>query len=134
MRTKKRDDGGVGAIVVATGVASVAAQLVFVREYLAQFQGNEIVIALIFFCWLVLGGIGTAAARGLGTRTMPPSATSLALLSSLLALLALLQVLAIRWLRDMVFIHGVSVGFYGTFGYIAATIAPNALLVGFVLP
>jgi hypothetical protein len=60
-------------VVVATGIASVAVQLVCVREYLAQFQGNEIVIALIFFCWLVFGGIGTAAAKGdpkLGTASI----------------------------------------------------------------
>jgi hypothetical protein len=52
----------------------VAVQLVFVREYLAQFQGNEIVIALIFFCWLVFGGIGTTVAKvcpGQGIAPIP---------------------------------------------------------------
>jgi len=131
---KKSDDGGVGAVVVATGIASMAVQLVFVREYLAQFQGNEIVIALIFFCWLVLGGIGTAAAKGPGLKLVLPTPSNLAMLSGLLALLSACQVVAIRWLRDPIFTHGSSVGFYGTFGYIAGTIAPYALLVGFVLP
>jgi spermidine synthase len=131
---KKRIDGGVERVVVATGIASVAVQLVFVREYLAQFEGNEIVIALIFFCWLVLGGIGTAAARGFGTRMVPPSAATLGRLSCLLAIFSVLQVVAVRWLRDLVFIHGASVGFSATLGYVAVTIAPYALLVGFVLP
>jgi spermidine synthase len=131
---KKRIDGGVERVVVATGIASVAVQLVFVREYLAQFEGNEIVIALIFFCWLVLGGIGTAAAKGLGERMLPPSGSNLGRLSCLLAIFSVLQVVAVRWLRDRVFIHGASVGFSATLGYVAATIAPYALLVGFVLP
>ena len=131
---KRLDDGGVRAVVVATGIASVAVQLVFVREYLAQFQGNEIVIALIFFCWLVLGGIGTAVAKGFRGRILPRSPEMLALLSCLLAILSVGQVVAIRRLRDLVFIHGASVGFYPTLGYVAATILPYALLVGFVLP
>ena len=43
-------------LVVATGVASVVAQLTIIREYLAAFQGNEFVIALILFGWLAWGG------------------------------------------------------------------------------
>jgi spermidine synthase len=131
---KRLDDGGVRAVVVATGIASVAVQLVLVREYLAQFRGNEIVIALIFFCWLVFGGIGTVAAKGLEARGLPASPDILALLSCLLAMLSVGQVLAIRCVRDLVFIHGASVGFTPTVGFVATTIFPYALLVGFVLP
>ena len=131
---KRPDDGGVRAVVVATGVASVAVQLVLVREYLAQFRGNEIVIALIFFCWLVFGGIGTAAAKGLAARGLPASPDILALLSCLLAALPVGQIVAIRRLRDLVFIHGASVGFTPTVGFVATTLLPYALLVGFVLP
>jgi hypothetical protein len=106
-----------------------------VREYLAQFQGNEIVIALIFFCWLVFGGIGTVGGQGLpGPGVASIAGTLLALLSCLLAILAVGQVVAIRWLRDLVFIHGASVGFYATLGFVAVTLLPYALLVGFVLP
>lgn len=131
---KRPTDGGVRPVVVATGIASVAAQLVFVREYLAQFQGNEIVIALIFFCWLVFGGAGSAAAKLTHRRPCLPSAGTLARLSCLLAILAVLQVVAVRQLRDIAFTHGASVGFYPTLGFIAATIFPYTLLVGFVLP
>ena len=82
--------------MVATGIASVAVQLVLVREYLAQFQGNEIVIALIFFCWLVYGGIGTALAKTWGTGRRSPSAHKLTLLSLLLIMVGVGQVIAIR--------------------------------------
>ena len=51
-------------MVIATGISSVVTQLLTIREFLTQFQGNEIVIALIFFNWLILGGIGTLMARG----------------------------------------------------------------------
>ncbi|MCB2145663.1 MAG: hypothetical protein KQI81_04260 [Deltaproteobacteria bacterium] len=131
---KRFDDGGVSRVVVATGFAALAVQLVCVREYLTQFQGNEIVIALIFFCWLVFGGTGAAAARGFRTRILRPSPTILTILSCLLVIFSVGQVIAIRWLRDLVFLHGRSVGFYPTLGYVAVTILPYALLVGFVLP
>jgi len=67
---KKRDEKAVIALVVATGISSVAGQLALIREFLTQFQGNEFVIALILFNWLVLGAAGTllaqaAAGRGL---------------------------------------------------------------------
>ena len=120
--------------MVATGIASVAVQLVLVREYLAQFQGNEIVIALIFFCWLVYGGIGTALAKTWGTGRRSPSAHKLTLLSLLLIMVGVGQVIAIRRFRDLVFIHGASVGFYPTLGFVAVTMLPYAVLVGFVLP
>ena len=131
---KTRPDGGIRPVVVATGIASVAVQLVLVREYLAQFQGNEIVIALIFFCWLVYGGIGTALAKNRGTGRCSPSAHKLTLLSLLLVMVGVGQVVAIRRLRDLVFIHGASVGFYPTLGFVALTMLPYAVLVGFVLP
>ena len=115
-------------------MASVAVQLVAVREYLAQFQGNEVVIALIFFCWLVFGGIGTILSKSFKARVRSPSPETLTLLSYLLAIFSVTQVIAIRWLRDVVFIRGASVGFYPTLGFVAATILPYALLVGFVLP
>jgi spermidine synthase len=52
----------------------------------------------------------------------------------LIALWPLPQTILIRQCRDVVFIHGVSPGFYQVFFYTAATTAVYCLLVGFVLP
>jgi spermidine synthase len=121
-------------VVVATGISSVATQLVAIREYLTLFQGNEFVIALILFSWLILGGLGTLIARW-GTRLFfPVSAAWLGILSLALSALPAAQIHAIRHLRETVFIHGASVGFYPTLGFIFLTLAPYAALVGFVLP
>ena len=130
---KRRTEEGILAVVVATGIATVAAQLVLVREYLAQFSGNEIVIALIFFIWLVAGGLGSGLASG-GRRSRPANLPTLSLLSYLLPVLAVIQVAAIRRLRDLVFLPGVSVGFYPTVAFIALTLWPMAMLTGYVLP
>lgn len=121
-------------MVIATGISSVVTQLLTIREFLTQFQGNEIVIALILFNWLILGGIGTLMARIIVKHSRKPTANILAWLSLVLSPLAVLQILAIRQLRDVIFIHGSSVGFYPTLLFSFLTIAPYCLLLGFVLP
>jgi spermidine synthase len=131
---KKRNSQPIVGVIIATGISSVVTQLVTIREFLTQFQGNEIVIALILFNWLVLGGFGTLVSRIVTRRFREASAGGLGWLSLVLCFLAPLQILAIRQLRDMVFIHGSSVGFYPTWLFTFCTIAPYCLLLGFVLP
>jgi spermidine synthase len=127
---KRAADRHILALVVATGIASVAGQLVFLREFLAQFQGNEIVIALFFFNWLVLGGLGTWLAH----KPRRFSAGTLMICSMLLAALSAGQLAAIRVLRPQLFSLGASVGFYAIFAFTLLTLAPYGGLVGFVLP
>ena len=120
-------------MVIATGISSVVTQLLTIREFLTQFQGNEIVIALILFNWLILGGLGTQLARVAAGRRNA-AADRLAWFSLILSTLAVLQIMAVRRLRDMIFIQGSSVGFYATWLFSFLTITPYCLLLGFVLP
>ncbi len=120
--------------VVTTGIASVTTQLVTIREFLTQFEGNEIVIALILFLWLILGGVGSLVARRISNRLLGATVSGLGYLSFTLAALSTLQLLGIRLLRDVVFIHGSSVGFYPTLAFMGLTVSPYALLLGFLLP
>jgi spermidine synthase len=121
-------------VIIATGISSVVTQLLIIREFLAQFQGNEFIIALILFNWLVLGGIGTILARWVTRDLWAPTANRLGWLSLILAGMPAVQILAIRFLRDVFFIHGSSVGFYPTLSYSFLIIAPYCLMIGFVLP
>ena len=118
-------------LVIATGISSVVGQLLLLREFLSQFQGNEFTIALILFFWLVLGGIGTWLARLAGERI---SLLILIRLSMLLALFYPATLLAIRLVRGRIFIPGIDIGFYPTLGCIGLLSLCCALLVGFVLP
>ncbi len=122
------------AVVIATGIASVITQLVLIREFLSQFQGNEVIIALILFSWLVLGGIGTLSAQMVGRTGREATWNALAWLSLGLACFAVSTVLGARLLRDVFFIRGSSVGFYSSFFYVFAIMAPYALQIGFILP
>ncbi|RPJ71569.1 MAG: hypothetical protein EHM15_10470, partial [Desulfobacteraceae bacterium] len=130
---KNPNERRIVAVIITTGIASVVTQLVLIREFLSQFQGNEIVIALILFSWLVLGGLGTRLARSAADSRFA-TRPALGWLSLALALLATPTLVAARLLRDLVFTHGASVGFYPTFIYITAVAAPYALLIGFLLP
>jgi spermidine synthase len=119
--------------VVATGVSSVVTQLLLIREFLSGFHGNEFVVALILSTWLLLGGAGAWLARVAAT-SRPAGPRVLGRLSLALVGVTPVLFLAIRGLRDVFFIHGASVGFYPTLAYIAGTLAPYCLLVGFLLP
>jgi len=121
-------------VVIATGISSVVTQLLIIREFLAQFQGNEFIIALILFNWLILGGFGTILARWVTRDLWGATANRLGWLSLILAMLPGVQILAIRFLRDVFFIHGSSVGFYPTLAYSFLIVSPYCLMVGFVLP
>jgi len=131
---KSSIDRAVLQIVIATGISSVVTQLLTIREFLTQFQGNEIVIALILFNWLILGGLGTLLARAVTRRFRPATTGTLAWLSLVLSALAPLQIFALRFLRDLAFIHGSSVGFYPTWLFAFLVLTPYCLLLGFVLP
>jgi len=131
---KKHIDRAIIRLVIATGISSVVTQLLTIREILTQFQGNEIVIALVLFNWLCLGGLGTLLARVITRRFWKATVFKLGWLSLILGGLSALQIPAIRELRDLIFIHGSSVGFYPTWLFSFLITAPYCLLLGFVLP
>ncbi len=131
---KKKNEKQVIRVVIATGVSSVVTQLYIIREFLVQYTGNEFVIALILFNWLVIGGFGTLLARFMMPRYGKATTLRLGVLSLCLSGLSPITLFSIRFLRDFFFIHGASVGFYPTFWYIFLLITPYGLLLGFVLP
>lgn len=128
----RRGERAITLLVVAIGFSAMVVQLLTIREFLAQFHGNEYLIALILFAWLGLGGLGSLLAR-LANGCLPARLEFLLGLGLLLAFLPPLQFLAIRWLRDLIFLPGTSVGFYPTLAFILATLAPYGLLLGFTL-
>ncbi|MBW1820118.1 MAG: hypothetical protein JRJ60_23525, partial [Deltaproteobacteria bacterium] len=116
--------------IIGTGITSVTTQLLTLREFLSQFQGNEITISLVLFCWLLLGGLGSLLEKG----AKRPTLTGYTLLLLVISVWPLVQLLLIRWARDQFFTHGASPGFYGIFFTILCTTAPYCLMIGFILP
>ena len=116
--------------IIGTGISSVTTQLLTIREFLSQFDGNEITISLVLSSWLLVTGLGSLAAKAVKRASL----RVYALLTVIIAVLPLLQMIVIRGLRETVFIHGASPGFYSILFYIIITITPYCLLTGFILP
>ena len=118
------------ASVFATGISSIAVQIITVREFLTQFSGNEITISLVLFCWLMIGGLGSLVSKFFPKR----SASLYSVIALFTAIFPLIQITAIRVFRDIVFIHGESPGFYPILLFVLTLSAPYAFLIGFILP
>jgi spermidine synthase len=116
--------------VIGTGISSIAIQIVTVREFLTQFSGNEITISLVIFCWLLVSGLGSLVSKYFPHK----SVIVYSIIAIVTALFPLIQIVAIRLLRDAVFIHGESPGFYPIFFFILTLSSPYAFLIGFILP
>jgi spermidine synthase len=116
--------------VIGTGISSIAIQIVTVREFLSQFSGNEITISLVLFCWLLVSGLGSLVSKYFPKK----SVIVYSIIAIVTALFPLIQIVAIRLLRDAVFIHGESPGFYPIFFFILTLSSPYAFLIGFILP
>ncbi len=116
--------------IIGIGVSSVTTQLLTIREFLSQFQGNEITISLFLFCWLLLTGLGSLVAKWVSRSSL----TIYSVLALFISLAPLFQILAIRVFKDSFFVHGVAPGFYPILFYIVLMIAPYCILTGFILP
>ena len=138
------------------GVSAVMTQLALMRELLAAFSGNELVFGISLGSWLLLTAAGTWLGRILAptdhrneTSTTAKTAVRDATLSSragggdvsapidflvvgliCIAVLPLMQVVAVRVLRDVVFVRGATAGVTGTVLASMAALLPFCLVAG----
>lgn len=113
------------------GVSAVMTQLALMRELLGAFSGNELVFGISLGSWLLLTGAGTWLGRS-STRLKDP-ARALIMGLVLVAIIPLMQVVAVRVLRDVVFIRGAAVGVIGTVLGSLALLLPFCVLSGALL-
>jgi spermidine synthase len=117
--------------VAALGVSAVMTQLALMRELLSAFSGNELVLGIILANWLLVTGLGAALGRTAGR--IQNQGRILVLAQFLVALLPLIQVLAVRTLRNEVFIRGAEVGLAQTAVSTFALLSPYCLVSGYLL-
>lgn len=55
-------------ITLSLGIGSILAQFILFRELQTAFQGNELSLSLILFCWLLGAGLGGLLAKGLNPQ------------------------------------------------------------------
>jgi len=142
------------------GLVRVMTQLALMRELLGSFSGNELVLGISMGSWLMLTGLGTwlgqflpggrerpASGSGLpsgelreavdrGLAGAAPSSRSAVILTTgliLIALIPLAQVVAVRVLRDVVFLRGAAVGVSGTVARLRGPASSFCLVSGALL-
>ena len=140
MRDEWVEEGSVtrlSLVMFCVGVFALVSQVVFMREMLVVFLGNELSIAVILGCWLIGVGLGACFSRLFWTFCR--SGRSLRwLLAALLALAGLLlpaQVFLIRISRSIL---GVPPGELASLGAVftsaIAAFLPTSMCVGVVFP
>lgn len=113
------------------GFSAVFTQLVLMREMLAAFCGNEMVLGILLGNWLLLTGLGSFLGRT-SERLKNPLALLIAA-QMLIAVLPPAEVLALRTLRDVVFTRGAMVGTVQTTAASFLLLLPYCLVSGYML-
>jgi len=88
--------------LVYIGFGSILSQILLVREFLVSFYGNELSIGIIFTCWLVWIGIGSAV----GNKVMKKCQSISQLFFVLFALTPLVtfaQILAVKFVHGLMY-------------------------------
>lgn len=125
------------ASMFCLGVFSLLAQVLFMREMLVVFRGNEMVIGVLLACWLIHIGLGAYGGKRALCVLRSPGAIRLLLATLLTATGGVFpfQVYAIRVVRSIL---DVGVGSYASLGNVfacsLAIFAPSCLVTGFVFP
>jgi spermidine synthase len=113
------------------GVSHVTTELVLLREMLAVYSGNELVMGVLLGCWLGLTGIGVALGRFASAARRPEQLVALAGLA--VAVLPVATVSALRVLRNEAFLRGAEVGFGATLVSSLLLLSPYCLVTGFAI-
>jgi spermidine synthase len=119
------------AAVFAIGFSCVITQLVLMREALGAFAGNELVLGVMLGNWLLIMGIG--AVLGRWSERLNPPGRALAVILVVIAVLPSAQIIALRGLRQFVFLRGVSLGVTETVLTSFLVLLPYCLPAGFSL-
>jgi len=118
--------------VFIIGFTSLSAQIVFLRELLVLFYGNELSIGVVLGCWLFWTGIGSLFLGRLVDRFRSP-AIIFSFLQILLAIALVLTLLAIRSVKIFMDLSpGQIIGYLNIFIASFAVISVYCVLNGFL--
>lgn len=88
------------ASIFLAGLSSVAAQVILLREFIAIFYGNELIMSMLLGFWLVCVALGSWIAGRLAQREKP-ALHFLAFLELSLGILLFCSIIAARWIRPL---------------------------------
>jgi spermidine synthase len=116
--------------IIALGVSSVITQIVFIREFLNVFYGNELIFGIIIASWMLLTAVG--AMIGKSSAKFRKKERMLIGLQLLSALFPLLSVFLLRWFRDFIFPPGIMLSPMDGVTVSLAFLLPYCLVSGYL--
>lgn len=116
--------------LLSLGATALITQLILLREYLAIFHGNELVIGVILASWLLLTGTGALIGRNLTSGKLNRNPRPV--IFYMLGLLPAITVTGIRFFKNIAFPLGSLSGIPGILLYSSAGMALFCLLAGFL--
>ena len=117
--------------VCCLGLSAFLTQLTLMREFVSVFSGNELVFGIVLGNWMLLTGVGSTLGKTVARLRSP--ITTFLVAQFLIALLPIADVFLLRWLRNVVFLHGVEVGVTETVASCFVLLAPYCLVTGYAL-
>lgn len=124
----ERGGGGILAVAAALGVTSVTTQIILLRECVAIFCGNELVLGLVIGIWMVLTAAGSFLGKFFYRFASRRRALPVALFC--ISTLPLLSVFFLRFLRNDVFAAGSMIGIVQMLLVSIVVLAPYCLAAG----
>ena len=116
--------------ITCMGISSIVTQIIFIREFLNVFSGNELVLGLILCNWLLLTGLGSFIGRY--SEGFKNPIRWLVFCQIAIALLPPIQIIIIRLLKQLV-MPGFVLGIGNAFLASLILLIPYCLVSGFLL-
>lgn len=111
------------------GLQSILVQTIYIREFLALFTGNELIIGIILVLWMLMTGFGSVVAKK--TKI---AAQGIRILIVFMAIIPLLSYLSMNLLRYELFIPGSEVDLFSSTWFIALFQLPFCIISGLLFP
>jgi spermidine synthase len=115
--------------LAAVGISSIVTQIIFLREFLSVFFGNELIIGMILGCWMVL--TATGAFLGKHSTTIRRKHLLLTILLILMAVIPVGTLFLLDYFRNIVFSPGTMIGLTETLWSSLVLLAPVCVISGF---
>ncbi|MFQ5843093.1 MAG: hypothetical protein ACE5I8_11720, partial [Thermodesulfobacteriota bacterium] len=120
--------------LIGMGAFAIIAQVLFIREFLVVFYGNELCLGMIFASWLVGIAFGAWVASKIGINSLNPLSIVVILLILMATILPPLIYLT-RITREIFgILPGEFIPFHFMFGASLIFITPCSFLIGFIFP
>jgi len=117
--------------VTALGISSVITQITVIREFINVFEGNEIVLGILFSLWLLLTGLGAWLGKFVTSARLQMGLLRVSLF--FVAFLPVFHIITIRLLRNELFVRGELPGIGPLLIWAAILLIPYCLLSGGLL-